>query len=108
MGRGSGPQVRRSARSTAERPRDRGGFRLPVPPERRSAGDPALVEETAMPPPLTPGAPDPRPPQTVAVRLKVNGEEAALELDIRTSLLDALREHLGLTGSKKGCDHGQC
>src|SRR5688500_2213852 len=42
------------------------------------------------------------------VRLRVNGEEHSLELDHRTSLLDALRERLGLTGSKKGCDHGQC
>src|SRR5690349_11908221 len=42
------------------------------------------------------------------VTLRVNGEERTLLLDTRTSLLDALREHLGLTGSKKGCDHGQC
>jgi xanthine dehydrogenase YagT iron-sulfur-binding subunit len=42
------------------------------------------------------------------VRLNVNGEVREVELDIRTSLLDALREHIGLTGSKKGCDHGQC
>src|SRR5262245_14590518 len=42
------------------------------------------------------------------VRLYVNGEECRLELDNRTTLLDALREHLGLTGSKKGCDHGHC
>jgi xanthine dehydrogenase YagT iron-sulfur-binding subunit len=40
--------------------------------------------------------------------LRVNGEERALRIDPRVSLLDALREHLGLTGSKKGCDHGQC
>jgi xanthine dehydrogenase YagT iron-sulfur-binding subunit len=40
--------------------------------------------------------------------LQVNGENKALTLDNRTSLLDALREHIGLTGSKKGCDHGQC
>jgi xanthine dehydrogenase YagT iron-sulfur-binding subunit len=40
--------------------------------------------------------------------LKVNGESKALTLDARTTVLDALREHLGLTGSKKGCDHGQC
>ena len=40
--------------------------------------------------------------------LSVNGVEQALVLDTRTTLLDALREHLGLTGSKKGCDHGQC
>jgi xanthine dehydrogenase YagT iron-sulfur-binding subunit len=45
---------------------------------------------------------------TSSVTLRVNGGEAHLELDNRTTLLDALREHLGLTGSKKGCDHGQC
>jgi xanthine dehydrogenase YagT iron-sulfur-binding subunit len=42
------------------------------------------------------------------VTLHVNGEDYALTLDNRTSLLDALRERLGLTGTKKGCDHGQC
>ena len=42
------------------------------------------------------------------VSLHVNGQAHALELDTRTTLLDALREHLHLTGSKKGCDHGQC
>lgn len=48
-------------------------------------------------------------PQTIDLTLKVNGESHALRgLDTRTSLLDALREHLDLTGSKKGCDHGQC
>ena len=40
--------------------------------------------------------------------ITVNGEARALDLDPRTTLLDALREHLRLTGSKKGCDHGQC
>ena len=40
--------------------------------------------------------------------LTVNGTPHALDLDPRVTLLDALREHLGLTGSKKGCDHGQC
>jgi xanthine dehydrogenase YagT iron-sulfur-binding subunit len=40
--------------------------------------------------------------------LNVNGVSHTLELDTRTTLLDALREHLHLTGSKKGCDHGQC
>jgi xanthine dehydrogenase YagT iron-sulfur-binding subunit len=44
----------------------------------------------------------------VQVRLIVNGQAHELSLDGRTTLLDALREHLGLTGSKKGCDHGQC
>jgi len=47
-------------------------------------------------------------PQLATVTLTVNGEEQALELDTRTSLLDLLRERLGLTGAKKGCDHGQC
>jgi xanthine dehydrogenase YagT iron-sulfur-binding subunit len=42
------------------------------------------------------------------VTLQVNGEAKQLSLDTRTTLLDALREHLLLTGSKKGCDHGQC
>ena len=44
----------------------------------------------------------------VDVRFKVNGKQYALKLDPRTTLLDCLREHLHLTGSKKGCDHGQC
>jgi xanthine dehydrogenase YagT iron-sulfur-binding subunit len=46
--------------------------------------------------------------QTRSVTLKVNGQPQTLSLDPRTSLLDALREHMQLTGTKKGCDHGQC
>jgi xanthine dehydrogenase YagT iron-sulfur-binding subunit len=49
-----------------------------------------------------------RPPVISKISLQVNGQRHELELDARTSLLDALREHLRLTGSKKGCDHGQC
>ena len=45
---------------------------------------------------------------TVQLALTVNGKQRRLDLDLRTSLLDALREHLHLTGTKKGCDHGQC
>ena len=45
---------------------------------------------------------------TSKVSLTVNGESRSLEVDNRTTLLDALREHLHLTGTKKGCDHGQC
>jgi xanthine dehydrogenase YagT iron-sulfur-binding subunit len=45
---------------------------------------------------------------TMPLKLKINAREFPLELDPRTTLLDAMREHLGLTGSKKGCDHGQC
>ena len=40
--------------------------------------------------------------------ITVNGEARTLDVDTRTTLLDALREHLKLTGAKKGCDHGQC
>jgi xanthine dehydrogenase YagT iron-sulfur-binding subunit len=55
----------------------------------------------------------PAPPRPVAagtgsVTLEVNGRTHALQIEPRVSLLDALREHLGLTGTKKGCDHGQC
>jgi len=49
-----------------------------------------------------------REPSRVPVSLEVNGKQHALELDTRTSLLDTLREHLHITGTKKGCDHGQC
>jgi xanthine dehydrogenase YagT iron-sulfur-binding subunit len=45
---------------------------------------------------------------TVDVGLTVNGARHDLKVDSRTTLLDLLREHLGLTGTKKGCDHGQC
>lgn len=47
-------------------------------------------------------------PQKVAVSFTVNGSAKNLTVDTRTTLLDALREHLALTGTKKGCDHGQC
>jgi xanthine dehydrogenase YagT iron-sulfur-binding subunit len=46
--------------------------------------------------------------QTIPVTLCVNGHDHALTLDSRTTLLDALREHLGLTGTKVGCNHGTC
>ncbi|MBV9569478.1 MAG: 2Fe-2S iron-sulfur cluster binding domain-containing protein [Hyphomicrobiales bacterium] len=47
-------------------------------------------------------------PETISVSLTVNGTRHALTLDPRTTLLDLLREHLDLTGTKKGCDQGQC
>ena len=47
-------------------------------------------------------------PESLTVELKINGRSHALTIDPRTTLLDALREHLALTGTKKGCDHGQC
>ena len=45
---------------------------------------------------------------TTPFRLNINGQDRDLNVDVRTTLLDALREHLDLTGSKKGCDQGQC
>jgi xanthine dehydrogenase YagT iron-sulfur-binding subunit len=53
-----------------------------------------------------PAAPDSSLP--VDVTLRVNGANKPLSIDARTTVLDALREHIGLTGTKKGCDHGQC
>jgi xanthine dehydrogenase YagT iron-sulfur-binding subunit len=47
-------------------------------------------------------------PELAEIDLRVNGVAVSLVLDTRTSILDLLREHLGLTGAKKGCDHGQC
>lgn len=48
------------------------------------------------------------PHETRALTLEVNGQKHNLRLDARTTLLDALREHLGLTGTKVGCNHGTC
>ncbi len=50
----------------------------------------------------------PTSPNGYAVALKINGREHRLELDPRTTVLDLLRDQLALTGTKKGCDHGQC
>ena len=53
-------------------------------------------------------SPQPATPETISVNLTVNGATHALMIDPRTTLLDLLREHLDLTGTKKGCDQGQC
>jgi xanthine dehydrogenase YagT iron-sulfur-binding subunit len=47
-------------------------------------------------------------PEKIPIRLNVNGNQMELTLAPWTTLLDALRDHLDLTGTKKGCDHGQC
>ena len=65
---------------------------------------PAFAETLAAP--AAAQAADPRAP--LAMTLSVNGREWRVALDPRTTLLDTLREHLGFTGAKKGCDHGQC
>jgi xanthine dehydrogenase YagT iron-sulfur-binding subunit len=64
------------------------------------------VEANSRVPPLT-GAPA-DPTLHVALSTTINRRNVELEIDARTSLLDLLRERLGLTGTKKGCDHGQC
>ncbi|WCM88395.1 aldehyde dehydrogenase iron-sulfur subunit PaoA [Acidovorax sp. NCPPB 3576] len=67
----------------------------------RTAATPAVSE------PPTRGA-APQGEKTLPVRMTINAQQHTLSLDTRTTLLDALREHLHLTGTKKGCDHGQC
>src|SRR6185437_16850170 len=71
------------------------GAAVTVPLKARAAGDASA--------PAARGGSIP-----VDVVLRINGEDRPLSIDARTTVLDALREHLGLTGSKKGCDHGQC
>ncbi|MDB5683723.1 MAG: aromatic aldehyde oxidoreductase [Sphingomonas bacterium] len=64
----------------------------------------AVAAPSAYPPPAMPAAPG----QTMKLSTTINGRRVEAEIDARTSLLDLLRERLGLTGAKKGCDHGQC
>ena len=66
----------------------------------RSRDEAAAIPETKEAMPAVRGA--------IPVTLRVNGKKYDLQIDPRTTLLDCLREHLHLTGSKKGCDHGQC
>jgi xanthine dehydrogenase YagT iron-sulfur-binding subunit len=68
----------------------------------------ASVAATAALPAVAADAPADQSPVLAKVSFEVNGKAQTLELDTRTTLLDALREHLKLTGTKKGCDHGQC
>lgn len=79
-----------------------GAASLALPAQLATAAAPATAAAAATPAaPLRAGVP-------MSVNFTVNGKPHALALDPRTTLLDALREHLHLTGSKKGCDHGQC
>lgn len=68
------------------------------------AGAPLVGCAEVAHPPSEPSAAAPEGP----LQLQVNGQHHGLQLDPRVTLLDALREHLGLMGSKKGCDRGQC
>jgi xanthine dehydrogenase YagT iron-sulfur-binding subunit len=67
-----------------------------------------LLGEAAAKPQTGRSATAANPREAANVVLRVNGTDHPLALDVRTSLLDALRDHIGLTGAKKGCDHGQC
>ncbi len=67
-----------------------------------AAAAPAMGSTLAAPPQPSKGG------GMISVSLTINGEDRHLDLDPRTTLLDTLREHLHLTGTKKGCDHGQC
>jgi xanthine dehydrogenase YagT iron-sulfur-binding subunit len=64
-----------------------------------------VAQESQLPPSSVRGQ---EIPGTVPIKLKVNGEVHAVDIDPRSTLLDTLRETLHLTGTKKGCDHGQC
>ncbi|MBV9112045.1 MAG: (2Fe-2S)-binding protein [Hyphomicrobiales bacterium] len=75
-----------------------GGLAAAVPLSRAETAGAA----TANPPPSG------NEHQPLPIHLVVNGRDERLFLDVRVTLLDALRDHLGLTGTKKGCDHGQC
>jgi xanthine dehydrogenase YagT iron-sulfur-binding subunit len=72
-----------------------GGLAVPT------RGGAAAEAQSAAPGPVDSSARAP-------VSFRVNGGEQIASVDVRTTLLDTLREHLGLTGTKKGCDHGQC
>jgi len=80
---------------------------LPVSRREVIATSAAAATLTAAPAAAQDPAPQAPPPRR-NITLKVNGRSVDLDLDTRTTLLDALREHVRLTGAKKGCDHGQC
>ena len=88
-------------------PDDKSGI-LPISRRGLLASSAATVALTASPPLSAAAAAQTGEVPTKSIRFTVNGEERALDLDTRVTLLDALREHLKLTGTKKGCDHGQC
>lgn len=73
-----------------------------------AAGPAALQQPAAQTSSAPPRSATDKLPQLLSTQLTVNGVVHQLTTDSRTSLLDALRERLGLTGTKKGCDHGQC
>jgi xanthine dehydrogenase YagT iron-sulfur-binding subunit len=75
------------------------GASATIPLTARSAG---AQQETAI------AAPSAQPRDKINFTLRINGQDHLLALEPRVTLLDALRDHVHLTGTKKGCDHGQC
>src|SRR5688572_11461885 len=69
-----------------------------------AVGRPAYARQTTEVTTAVEDAPAP----SVSTILRINAEDIAVTIEPRTTLLDALRHQIGLTGSKKGCDHGQC
>jgi xanthine dehydrogenase YagT iron-sulfur-binding subunit len=86
----------------------RRGFLIAGAASAATATFPAGVAMAAGPAPVAAVADTAQGIPTMTVSLDVNGQRRTLEVDTRTTLLDALRENLHLTGTKKGCDHGQC
>ncbi len=77
--------------------------------QRMGTGAALMLGQPFLCPPDAQAAAPPSPGiQEMDVHFKINGHDTALHLDPRVTLLDALRERMGLTGTKKGCDHGQC
>lgn len=81
---------------------------------RQVLGAGALVSVSGMMPSVASHAQAPNPQSspengiTIQIAFRINGRPAIIKIDARASLLDMLRERLGLVGAKKGCDHGQC
>ena len=87
------------------------GITLPQVSRRQFLAASGMVSATVaagLPSSAQAQAPGMQAVQTLPVTLFINKQQHALSVDTRTSLLDLLRDHLDLTGSKKGCDHGQC
>ena len=85
---------------------------FPITRRDTMRGGAAAAAASALPPlssaaASTTGTP-PEPGATTTIRAVINGQQIAMTVDTRASLLDLLRERLALTGAKKGCDHGQC
>jgi xanthine dehydrogenase YagT iron-sulfur-binding subunit len=80
----------------------------PAQPARRTFLKQSAMATAATAVTMEPPAPARVEARALDVTLTVNGQDHTLRIDPRVTLLDALREHMALTGSKKGCDHGQC